>query len=316
MIVRVMEGWVASNKTETEVEHLLIQLCDLLPKSWRPTCDKMVVNDVPKIVAFLEKDFTPTRICQLIGMCPAASQTIAVSAKKVSGIECEACAIIVKSIESWIAEGKTEDEIASLLEQLCTILPSSFQPVCDDIVKKGIATIIALLEKKWTPERVCAAMKMCVSSPQSANAMFLVEQSAHDFLTAKMSISDMKVKLNELCKLIPDNYKVDCTNYVERTNFVMMQHYILNNPKAYAVRSDLACTMCEQVMTGLKDWLATYAGNQLDVYIEKMCANLGNTFSGVCKAVAEGLVSKLEDYVKNQLTAQQLCVAIQLCTSS
>ena len=75
------------------------------------------------------------------------------------GTKCAGCAILVGLVEQ-LAE-IYNISIAQSIDKLCGFLPTGFKEICTLLVDDYAAVVIDLLEKKETPDIVCAALKIC-----------------------------------------------------------------------------------------------------------------------------------------------------------
>jgi len=67
-IVSMVESFVASQSTETDIESYLDVICGLFPQ-WTSSCDSIVSTYLPEIITLLEQDQTPQDVCSEIGFC-------------------------------------------------------------------------------------------------------------------------------------------------------------------------------------------------------------------------------------------------------
>lgn len=66
-------GWVESklpiNATATEVELLLSEVCNIVPKDLQPGCKDLVANVADNVINALISKISPSSICSMIGLC-------------------------------------------------------------------------------------------------------------------------------------------------------------------------------------------------------------------------------------------------------
>ena len=181
--VGVLENWVASNKTETQIIELFDNFCTLFTNTEvQEPCERLIEFGVPKVINFLEKRFPPERICTIVGACVKPA-LLAPSGKIVAGTDaspfvadgkevlCDGCKIMVDAVHAWVNAPSMRNMIDSLFDKMCVLFNSTdFQPVCEDIVNYGIDKIIKFTQDKLTSERVCGLIKVCPAKEQVRTA--------------------------------------------------------------------------------------------------------------------------------------------------
>lgn len=68
-VANYVEGYLAENKTEIQIEALLDKVCDLGPNSFVQECDSFVNTSIPDIISEFENYETPTEVCTQLGYC-------------------------------------------------------------------------------------------------------------------------------------------------------------------------------------------------------------------------------------------------------
>jgi len=79
-VIGSIEKLVASNKTEEIVINVVEKLCDYLPDSFEPVCDRVVEVGIPRIMEWLANKIEPEKICQRLRLCPADNSTLSYEA--------------------------------------------------------------------------------------------------------------------------------------------------------------------------------------------------------------------------------------------
>ena len=75
--------------------------------------------------------------------------------------QCTICKFVVSYIDTVIQNNKSEAAIESALEKVCTIVPHALNSSCVQFVQTYGPVLVTLLENYTTPEKVCAALKLC-----------------------------------------------------------------------------------------------------------------------------------------------------------
>lgn len=64
-----VEGYLAQNYTEVEIETVLDKVCELGPNSFVQECDSFINAEVPNIISEFENYETPEEVCSQLGYC-------------------------------------------------------------------------------------------------------------------------------------------------------------------------------------------------------------------------------------------------------
>lgn len=65
----IIEDWIESNKTVTEIEELVDELCAILGDGFEEVCDAIVEIGVIKVIEWINVYENPTIVCQQLGLC-------------------------------------------------------------------------------------------------------------------------------------------------------------------------------------------------------------------------------------------------------
>jgi len=156
-IITTIEGWVENNATEQQIIQYLDQFCALNPQFQLP-CDAIVAYGVPTIIAWLQSNASPEQICKILGVCKFQ--------KTNDTPFCAYCTTIVSSIEDYLAQNATQEEIEKNVDQLCALLPDEFGLYCEAFIASEIPAIINYLNQNYTPQQVCSQIGLCATPPK------------------------------------------------------------------------------------------------------------------------------------------------------
>lgn len=81
--------------------------------------------------------------------------------KRLTSTSCAICQLAVQEVEGLVEDKKTETEIASVLSQLCKVLPSPESTECASFVKEWTPRIINDVATGASPNLVCTALAQC-----------------------------------------------------------------------------------------------------------------------------------------------------------
>jgi len=79
---------------------------------------------------------------------------------------CSYCTTIVSSIEDYLAQNATQEEIEKNVDQLCALLPDEFSLYCEAFIASEIPAIINYLNQNYTPAQVCSQIGLCSTPPK------------------------------------------------------------------------------------------------------------------------------------------------------
>jgi len=157
-LLSAVESWVENNQTVTEIIQQLDQYCNL-NSQFELECDVLVAYGVPALVAYLQNNGDPQKLCAALGLCSTPPVIKA-------GPYCGYCQTVVASVESYLEQNATVEEIEQNIDQLCQLLPAGFNIYCESFVIPQIPTIIQYLEQKYTPQQVCGQIGLCAARNQ------------------------------------------------------------------------------------------------------------------------------------------------------
>jgi len=181
-VVGLAEGALQQNKTETEIETLLNELCSAIANSplaeFAPICEQIAGN-VPLLVQLIESQLPPEKICTLLKVCTSAQEhvtpTVSESIAADLGIDgCDICKEVVTLAEAALQQNKTETEIETLVTELCGVIAKSplskFAEACNQIAS-NIPLLVQLLEQQLPAEKVCSLIQQCPASQTMAKTV-------------------------------------------------------------------------------------------------------------------------------------------------
>lgn len=107
----------------------------------------------------------------MLKMCPASVNDMEVfSAKPVevqieSGDKpsCPLCLLAVKQLQDVIKNDKSKENIKHALDNLCSHLPKKLAGECTDFVDTYSSELIEMLITDFTPQQICAYLKLCTA---------------------------------------------------------------------------------------------------------------------------------------------------------
>ncbi|CAF1045581.1 unnamed protein product [Rotaria magnacalcarata] len=184
LIIGYLESAVQNNRTPAAIEAALEKVCNYLPATLKDNCTHFVKIYGPIIAILLEKNATAVQVCNFIKLCNNGTQDITSSVPdqgfnieklSIKSVECALCKYIIGYVDTVIQNNKSEAAIEAALEKVCTILPSSIKPKCDQFVVTYGPVLLQLIKTYGTPDLVCDALKLCNNGTQQISRRALLQ---------------------------------------------------------------------------------------------------------------------------------------------
>ncbi|XP_072310037.1 prosaposin [Eucyclogobius newberryi] len=176
-------------------------LCEHLPgpKSTVKLCKEEVEKMLPVVIHFITGVTKPAEMCKVLGLCHScdkqekilsyfvkeALEAAAASPNAPQKNLCSICLFIMKTLEGLLPKQRTEEAVIKLLEDVCHVLPPSYQHQCEDMVGKFTKTVIDAILSYATPRSICELLQMCKRQEETFLDPCTVESfRCRDFNTA------------------------------------------------------------------------------------------------------------------------------------
>eukprot|EP01087_Luapelamoeba_hula_P017048 TRINITY_DN5333_c0_g1_i2.p1 TRINITY_DN5333_c0_g1~~TRINITY_DN5333_c0_g1_i2.p1 ORF type:complete len:166 (+),score=27.63 TRINITY_DN5333_c0_g1_i2:544-1041(+) len=82
LAVQYVEGYLAENATEAQIEKYFEVICKLAPSQYTADCDAFITQYLPTVIRYLNANVPPSQVCSLVGLCSSSSEQF-VNQKKV-----------------------------------------------------------------------------------------------------------------------------------------------------------------------------------------------------------------------------------------
>jgi len=79
--------------------------------------------------------------------------------------ECQICQWAVSAVEAYISQQDTEQELARVLQELCTVLPGNYATICQNFVVVYMDEAVNYVIDNLTPPLVCSKLDVCQAPP-------------------------------------------------------------------------------------------------------------------------------------------------------
>jgi len=143
---------------------------------------------------------------------------------------CEFCVAIVKDVEGFLKDNKTEQEILNFLTNACQMIPSkSVADECEMIVQTYLPEIIDLITSEVSPRSVCALIKLCDG---------LEDKVSHP----KLSVPKVKPQLLTKFSPLPFQSEPICTDC--QKFFADLKNLVVSNATEQEIETLIDQTLC------------------------------------------------------------------------
>jgi len=219
-VVTIIENWVESNATISQIEQYLQNLCALVP-AYQTICDTIVDQGVAEIVELLEQEYTPDQVCVVLGLCTSVPKPAPLPK---DDIECESCEEVISVIEQWLENSDNQQTVVEAVEIVCTYMPD-WEQTCDAIVEAGVPEVITWIETYENETVVCGQLGLCsakvpVKVPPKApqdqcSTCTTIIGFIESWVEQNSSITQIEAYLDAFCALLPDNYQTMCEQIIQ-----------------------------------------------------------------------------------------------------
>lgn len=152
-------------------------VCDHLPGpvTTRKVCKEEVEKIFPLVINLITGIVKPAEVCKLLGLCTSsetqpkmlsyfvkqALEAAVTTEDVLPTSQCTFCIFLIKSLEDLLPKERTETAVVHLLEDICHILPASYEDQCEAVVGKFTKKVLDAIMSYATPQAICALMRLC-----------------------------------------------------------------------------------------------------------------------------------------------------------
>ncbi|XP_055923775.1 uncharacterized protein LOC129954113 [Eupeodes corollae] len=169
VITKELQNQLKDKNTTEEIEHVIENICKVMPKSLTTKCDKFI-EEYGNVIIALAQSVPPKEICQNLGLCPAGAG-FGVGVKRQLNeqvIECGVCHGASIRLGTYINEkqGKLYKS-QNMIETVCNDLPAKYYKKCSELLKYYGESMKNLMKRKTQPSKVCAKIGKCFEDENS-----------------------------------------------------------------------------------------------------------------------------------------------------
>lgn len=221
-LVRVVKDALGKQSTEDEIVNKMKKMCRELPQNIEDECVSIVDLYGDAIITLIDQDITPEYVCPKLKVCPPALLFNALEpAEKPT---CPFCLLALQDIRDIVASNMTKQNIASVLQKLCSHLSDNMVGQCTEFVKTYSDEVIEMVLADFTPQEACIFIKLCTdNTTQYRHARIGMDLGFEN--GEKKKLDDNKAIISnpqcELCKEVVKVVEARVINKQSKVKFVV-----------------------------------------------------------------------------------------------
>jgi len=152
-----------SNPDMSQTQQYFSSLCHTAPPLFRNSCDELLSYGSVFQLAIASGSDSVTA-CMTVNFCSPETLTSPKSASPISAIppiECQACQWGVSAVEAYLSQDANINDLAYVLEALCTVLPENYSAICRNFIELYLDEALLDLLNTLTPPYVCTKLFGC-----------------------------------------------------------------------------------------------------------------------------------------------------------
>ncbi|XP_058789461.1 uncharacterized protein LOC131663220 isoform X2 [Phymastichus coffea] len=151
-VMQYLEKAMGSRKSKDEIEHLVHNVCNHLPKHMADKCNNFVNEYAEIVIELLTQEVSPKEICTIVDLCKPDTTRIR---------ECALCQVIVTNIEKLLVDPKTDEHIEEVMAKICKYLPENEQGKCTMLMEIYEQSIINIIKTHGDTKKICLKLGLC-----------------------------------------------------------------------------------------------------------------------------------------------------------
>jgi len=353
-VLHELQQYIKDGQTEEQIKKSVEAICDHMPGAIKTECKNFVDTYEPAIVAFLVNEIEPTEVCPMLHLCDKQEQALNLQESGLISLtknsNCEMCEFAINEVFSVLKNKDDQNMVKNVLESICYRLPNSIERNCENFVETYTSTIINLIVTGLTPDEICSALDLCVSTEvQTVPAPVEVEDSTcilceyvittlDSMLEDKKNEAQIKAALESICSILPKSIEAQCDNFVETYTDIIIDmltkdvtpEMICSNlglckPKGNIVvhrveleePKDPYCTLCELVIKDLDQMLENKQNKEeIEKALDVLCYQLSDPVHKQCEKMVAKYTDEIIDMFVNEYTPKQMCAELGLCVDN
>jgi len=350
-LVQSIEDYLKAGETEAAIEKLLDKACAALPAPYTSLCTSMVQLYLPTIIAWIDKEISAFDICTKIGLCQngmPVRQPLKLPPQD-NGVGCTICQEIVRAVDDFLDDGKTQEEIIEEVDLLCAKLPELYAPLCTQLVQQYMPAIIKWLEQEIEILDICTKLGLCkvsgirpVRIPVNANNGIACDTCKQLVSYVETLLEEQKTQqeiialAQQLCEQIPSPYGTICdalvAQYIPQIISWLEQEIevfdvcrklglctdAVRSPRVpipAGANNGFACDTCKQLVAYVETLLEEKkTQEEIIALAQKLCDQIPAPYGTICDALVAQFIPQIISWLEQEIEVIDICNKLGLCT--
>ena len=276
----------------------------------------------------------------VVGFSAVARRPVIEKAPLPNGLGCDVCKALVKKIEEALLDQKTEEEIAKIVSNQCSIFGEQLAPICKKISTTYVPIIMQFIENKLESLKICQILGFCETDSIVFIPHGYMDATTHCD-TCKKVVGYIETLLKNglvekeiaaavalLCKEIPFPGSTLCGFIVNKYIPVIIR-YIEQGIEKFSIcdkigfcatrqlvaqPNGITCTLCTTVVstveTVMKD---TQVEAEVAKLVSKVCTTFPAPYSTLCTSLVSQYVPMIMEWLEQGLEKADICAKLGLC---
>uniref|UniRef100_H2ZIM6 Prosaposin n=1 Tax=Ciona savignyi TaxID=51511 RepID=H2ZIM6_CIOSA len=330
LVATQLDNLLKKNSTEAEIIAAVKKVCTILPSSVQVECRQLIDQYGSMIINLLAQEVTPAELCGAIKLCT--------SLKVSDSTVCDLCKLVAEQLDNLLTNNSTEAEIVAAVEKVCTILPSSVEVECRQLIDQYGSVIINLLAQEVTPSKLCDALGLCTSfkvketkvkSDITCELCTVVMQQVDKLLGENSTETEIIAALDKVCMIIPGELKPQCVSFIN-DNAPMIIQLLLEQIAPSKVCAELKlctsstaafksgngelCDVCKLIIQFLDQQIGSNAtSKEVETALDQICAQLPASFKQTCDDFVMQYAPEILKMLDNIADPDYICLHLDLC---
>jgi len=296
---KVIQHWIdvyASNSSLQEFKAILDGICEKVDKNNADHCKHIVDDYYIPAFEFIRTQLKPHMLCSVVGLCsPDLPQSLNTS-KAPPAISM----VKLSPAQRQMAPGALNERLYVPASVVQANSPSCV--MCEYVIN----SLDNYIEDRSNEAEIKKAVEsICDKMPGSVKAM--CDKFVETYEPAIVAFIVNNIDSDKMCSML---HLCDAEENYSNSN-------LLQSNSEISLKSDSSCEMCEFVMSEVFSVLKDPSDQEMvKNVLESICYRLPSSIERGCEDFVEKYTSVVIDFIVSGLSPDEVCSALQLCSSS